>query len=432
AGGLMADAYHSAGASLGWLPWPDSQLQFSAQAAQASPKQQGTERGVQSDLSWSQRLSDSWAVSSAGSWRSQGYRDLEDSTYVGNNKDQQRSRYRDQQSLTASWAHPALGTFSAGVSRTASYNGESSSRALASWGTSVGRVSLSASAEWQVGGRQQNDNSIYLNISVPLGETRRGRAWVRNTGGEHRLGMGVNEQLNDQLSYRVGVERDSRDREVESSIGVSALPWYSQLDFNYTRSNDERASYQGGARGGVVLHEDGLTFSPYPVRDTFAVVSVGEMAGIKVTTPSGPVWTDWQGQAVASQLSPYSRSPVEVQTRSLPRNAEIHNGLAVLAAGRGAVDKVQFGVALTRRALLNVTTDTGQPLPRGATVSNAEGEFITLVQEGSRVFLPDALQQRTLWVKPAGQPRCRLDFELPKNADPEVYFETASAQCRQP
>lgn len=104
----------------------------------------------------------------------------------------------------------------------------------------------------------------------------------------------------------------------------------------------------------------------------------------------------------------------------------------MLAAGRGAVDKVQFGVALTRRALLNVTTDTGQPLPRGATVSNAEGEFITLVQEGSRVFLPDALQQRTLWVKPAGQPRCRLDFELPKNADPEVYFETASAQCRQP
>lgn len=59
----------------------------------------------------------------------------------------------------------------------------------------------------------------------------------------------MNEQLNDQLSYRVGVERDSRDREVESSIGVSALPWYSQLDFNYTRSNDERASYQGGARG---------------------------------------------------------------------------------------------------------------------------------------------------------------------------------------
>jgi outer membrane usher protein FimD/PapC len=429
-GVLVADAYRSAGMNLGWLPWQDSQLQFSAQAAQAN--HQGRERGVQTDLSWSQRFSENWSVSTASSWRSQGYRDLEDSTFVGNSRDQQRSRYRDQQSLTASWAHPQLGAFSAGVSRTASYNGESSSRALASWGTSFGRVSVSASAEWQVGGRQQNDDSLYLNISVPLGENRRVRTWARRTGSEHRLGAGLSEQLNDQLSYRVGVEHDSRDREVESSIGVSALPWYSQLDFNYTRSDDDRASYQGGARGGVVLHGDGVTFSPYPVRDTFAVMSVGEMAGIKVSTPSGPVWTDWQGQAVVPQVSAYGRSPVEVQTRSLPRNADIHNGLAVISAGRGAVDKVQFGVALTRRALLNVTTDNGQPLPRGATVSTAEGEFITLVQEGSQVFLPDVLDTRPLWVKAPGHARCRLSFELPKEADPEVYFETAPARCHQP
>ncbi|UII72533.1 fimbria/pilus outer membrane usher protein [Pseudomonas sp. HN11] len=427
-GVLMADAYRAIGVNLGWLPWQDSQLQFTTQAAEAS--REGRDRGVQSDLSWSQRLSDSWSVSTAASWRSQGYRDLEDSTYVGNNRDQQRSRYRDQQSFTASWAHPTLGAFSAGVSRTASYNAESSSRALASWGTSFGRVSVSASAEWQVGGRQQNDNSVYLNLSVPLGESRRGRAWARRTGGEHRLGVGVSEQLNDQLSYRVGVERDSRNREVESSVGVSALPWYSQLDFNYTRSDDERSSYQGGVRGGVVVHGDGVTFSPYPVRDTFAVMSVGQMAGVKVSTPSGPVWTDWQGQAVVPQVSAYGRSPVEVQTRSLPRNADIHNGLAVIAAGRGAVDKVQFGVALTRRALLNVTTDNGQPLPRGATVSTAEGEFVTLVQEGSQVFLPDVLDPRPLWVKAPGQPRCRLEFQLPEDADPEVYFETAPARCR--
>ncbi|WP_370694888.1 fimbria/pilus outer membrane usher protein [Pseudomonas sp. FP2335] len=427
-GGLMADAYRAVGVNLGWLPWQDSQLQFTTQAAEAS--REGRDRGVQTDLSWSQRLNDSWSLSTSGSWRSQGYRDLEDSTYVGNSRDQQRSRYRDQQSFTASWAHPALGAFSAGVSRTASYNGESSSRALASWGRSFGRVSVSASAEWQVGGRQQNDNSVYLNLSVPLGESRRGRAWARHTGGEHRLGAGVSEQLNDQLSYRVGVERDSRDREVESSLGVSALPWYSQLDFNYTRSDNERSSYQGGARGGVVVHGDGVTFSPYPVRETFAVMSVGEMAGVKVSTPSGPVWTDWQGQAVVPQLNAYGRSPVEVQTRSLPRNADIHNGLAMISAGRGAVDKVQFGVALTRRALLNVTTDSGQPLPRGATVSTAEGEFVTLVQEGSQVFLPDVLDPRPLWVKPPGQPRCRLEFQLPEDADPEVYFETAPARCR--
>ncbi|SEE35674.1 fimbria/pilus outer membrane usher protein [Pseudomonas palleroniana] len=429
-GGLIADAYRAAGMNLGWLPRPDTQLQFTVQGAQAT--RVGNEQGVQTDLSWSQRLNDNWAITTAASWRSLGYRDLDESTYSRYTHEQERSRYRDQQSLTASWASPWLGAFSAGVSRSASYAGYSSSRALASWGTSVGGVSVSASAEWQVGGRQQSDDSLYLNISLPLGENRRARAWARNTGGEHRVGVGMSEQVNDQLAYRVGVERDSRDREVESSLGVSALPYYSQLDFNYTRSEDQRSSYQGGARGGVVLHGDGVTFSPYPVRDTFAVVSVGEMAGIKLSTPSGPVWTDWQGQAVAPQLAAYGRSPVEVQTRSLPRNADINNGLAVLTAGRGSVDKLQFGVSLTRRVLLSVTTADGRPLPRGAAVSTENGEFVTLVQEGSQVFLPNALDQRPLWVKPPDQPRCRLDFALPKDGDPNVYFETAPARCLTP
>lgn len=247
-------------------------------------------------------------------------------------------------------------------------------------------------------------------------------------GGEHRTGLGLNEQINEQLAYRVAVEHDTRDREVESSLGLSALPYYSQLDFNYTRSDAERSSYQGGARGAVVMHGGGVTFSPYPVRDTFAVVSVGEMAGVQVSTPSGPVWTDWQGHAVASQLSPYGRSPVEVQTRSLPRNADISNGLAVVSAGRGAVDRVEFGVSLTRRALLTLD----RPVPRGAAVTTEDGEFITLVQENNQVFIPNVLDTRTLWIKAPGQPRCHLRFELPAKADPHVYYETAPARCQTP
>ncbi|MBC3922168.1 fimbria/pilus outer membrane usher protein [Pseudomonas lurida] len=425
-GVLAAMDYRSVGLNLGFLPAQDSQWQLAVIAAESTRRDQ--QRGLQTDLSWSQRLGDRWAISAANSWRTEDYRDLSESTYLTDTREQQRSRYRDQQSATASWSHPRLGAFSAGVSRTSSFAGDSSSRALASWGTQVGGVSLSATAEWHMGGRRYNDDAVYLNISVPLGERRRGRAWVRNSGGEHRIGTGVNEQINDQLAYRVGVEHDSRDRQVESSLGLSALPFYTQLDVNYTRSDDERSSYQGGARGAVVLHGDGVTFSPYPVRDTFALLSVGDMAGVKVSTPSGPVWTDWQGQAVVPQVSAYGRSPVEVQTGSLPRNADISNGLAVVSAGRGAVDRLEFGVALTRRALLTLD----RPVPRGATVTTADDEFVTLVQESNHVFLPTVLDLPPLWIKAPGQPRCRLHFELPKKADPQVYFETAPARCPLP
>lgn len=428
-GVLAASQYRSVGASLGWLPWLDSQIQLSTQVSNSQAQEKVS--GVQTDLSWSQRLGEQWSISAANSWRSIGYRELEESTYArdDNNRD---SRYRDQQSLNLGWSHPRLGAFSAGVSRSANFAGDSSSRALASWGTSIGAVSLSASAEWQMGGDQQQDNAVYLNISVPLGESRRLRSWVRNSGGENRTGLGLTEQIDDQLSYRVSAEHDSSDHQVETTLGISALPRYSQLDLSYSRSDAERSSYQGGARGGVVLHGDGMTFSPYPVRDTFALVSVGDMSGIKLSTPSGPVWTDWQGQAVVPQVAAYGRSPVEVQTRSLPRNADINNGLAMISAGRGAVDRVEFGVGLTRRLLLTVSNDQGAPLPAGASVSSADGEFITLVQEGSQVFLPNVLGQSTLWITTPQGSRCQLRYSLPEKADPSVYFETAPARCHAP
>ena len=434
-GVLAASEYRSAGASLGWLPWLDSQIQLSTQLSNS----QGWEKvsGMQTDLSWSQRLGEQWSISAANSWRSVGYRELEESTYArddspGRNSERRISRYRDQQSLNLGWSHPLLGAFSAGVSRSANFAGDSSSRALASWGTSIGAVSLSASAEWQMGGSQQQDNAVYLNVSVPLGASRRMRSWVRNSGGENRTGLGITEQIDDQLSYRVGAEHDSSDHQVETTLGVSALPRYSQLDFSYSRSDAERSSYQGGARGGVVLHSDGMTFSPYPVRDTFALISVGDMSGIKLSTPSGPVWTDWQGQAVVPQVAAYGRSPVEVQTRSLPRNADINNGLAMISAGRGAVDRVEFGVGLTRRMLLTVSNDQGEPLPAGASVSTASGEFVTLVQDGSQVFLPNVLEPPTLWITTPQGGRCELRYELPAKADPSVYFETAPARCNVP
>ncbi|MNF48285.1 Outer membrane usher protein FimD precursor [compost metagenome] len=419
--------YRAAGAGLSLLPGPVTQIQTTLQAADTSTHQ--ADRGLQADLNVSQRLGEQWSINAATSHRTFGYRELSEAVF-DTRSERSQSRYRDQQSLSLTWSTPGFGAFSSGFSRSTTFDGQNSSRALASWGTRIGDVSVSATAQWQVSGTQRSDDSVYLSLSIPLGERRRARTWVRRSAGEYRSGVGLNEQINDQLSYRVGVEHDTRDKQVQSSAGVSLLPRYSQLDLNYTRSDAERSSYQMGARGGAVLHGDGLTLSPYAVRDTFALLSVGDESAIKVSTPSGPVWTDWKGQAVVPQVSAYGRSPVEVDTRSLPRNLDINNGLAVVSAGRGAVDKVEFGVTLTRRALLKVTTDDGTPLPRGATVSSADGEFITLAQEGGLVFLPNALTTRDLWITAPGLERCALRFELPAKANTQVYYETADARCR--
>ncbi|VVO08250.1 Outer membrane usher protein FimD [Pseudomonas fluorescens] len=427
AGLTGAADYRAAGVGVGLLPSPGTQAQATLSAADATGNK--ASQGLQADLNVTHRLSDQWAINGGSAYRTFGYRELEDTVFDRTSSSSQ-SRYRDQQSASFSWSHPELGTFSGGLSRSSTFDGQSSSRALASWGTRIASVSVSTTVEWQISGMNRADNSAYLNLSIPLGENRRARTWVRSSAGESRSGVGLSEQIGDQLAYRVGVERDTRDRQVQSTAGVSLLPRYTQLDLNYTRSDAERSSYQASARGGAVLHGGGLTLSPYPVSDTFALLSVGDMGAIKVTTPSGPVWTDWQGQAVIPQVAAYGRSKVEVDPKSLPRNVDIHNGLAMITAGRGAVDNVEFGVSLTRRALLKVTTANGVPLPRGAAVNTVDGEFITLVQDGGLVFLPNALDSRTLWVTAPGLERCELSFELPQDVDPQAYYETASAKCR--
>ncbi|HEF4757827.1 TPA: fimbria/pilus outer membrane usher protein [Pseudomonas putida] len=421
-----AEDYRAAGAGVAVLPSPDTQVQATLTGADASKQ---SNQGLQADLSVSHRFSERWAFNAGSSYRTQGYRELEDAVF-DNTTDDSKSRYRDQQSAALSWAHPRFGAFSGGFSQSSSFDGQSSSRALASWGTNIRGVSVSVTSEWQVSGADRNDDSVYVNLSIPLGETRRARTWVRSSDGEYRSGVGLSEQINDQLAYRIGVEHDTRDKEVQTTAGVSLLPRYTQLDLNYTRGDDDRASYQASARGGAVLHSGGLTLSPYPISDTFALLSVGDMGAIKVSTPSGPVWTDWQGQAVVPQVAAYGRSPVEVDTKTLPRNADINNGLAVISAGRGAVDKVEFGVSMTRRALLKVTTPNGAPLPRGAAVNTEDGEFVTLVQEGGLVFLPNVLDTRALFIKAPGLERCELSFRLPEEADTNAYYETAPAKCR--
>jgi outer membrane usher protein FimD/PapC len=180
----------------------------------------------------------------------------------------------------------------------------------------------------------------------------------------------------------------------------------------------------------VVLHEDGFTLSPYPLQDTFGLLTLENIAGVRIDTPGGSVWTDRQGRAVLPQLAPFGRSNVQVATASLPRNVDIQQGAAMIQAARGAVPRVKFPVSVTRRLLLQVLDDNGRRLERGANVSDEHGRLITLVQENGVIFVPDFHASPELWSRTLDDQPCRLHVELSSAADPQAYYEKATVQCR--
>jgi outer membrane usher protein FimD/PapC len=425
-GGVMAaSSYRAIGGGAAIQTTTGTQLQLNVTGSHA---QREDAFGLQAALILSQRLGGRWSLGFAQTRQSLGYRNLLDTT-PGTQAATIRSRYRDQSSATLSWSPPELGSLSAGYSRTILFDGRRTSRALASWGTRIGRASVSLSAEWSLGTtRGGRDNSVYLNVSLPLGEHRRLSSSMRRHGAGTRHGVNLSEQINEYASYRAGLEYQSVDRRSSLTAGVSLLPRYFQLDAGYAH-NPTSSSHSLGLRGGLVLHAHGLTASPYAVRETFGVLAVDGTAGVRVSTPAGPVWTDARGYAVLPQLSPFGKSHIEVVTSSLPRHLDIHNGAAVVQMWRGAVTTLRFGVSKTRRVLLSARSVDGHDLPMGATVTDEDGELVSLVQGSGQIFVPNALTSSRLWVTAPGFPRCELTYELAASPDADAYYESAPAVC---
>lgn len=93
----------------------------------------------------------------------------------------------------------------------------------------------------------------------------------------------------------------------------------------------------------MAAHRHGVTFTPWAIRDTFAIASLDKpVSGVRIETSQGPVWTDFSGQAVIPSVSAWRDAAVEINTATLPKNMDIGNGLRMLKQGRGAVGKSAF------------------------------------------------------------------------------------------
>ncbi|AZE86503.1 putative outer membrane usher protein YhcD [Pseudomonas orientalis] len=354
------------------------------------------------------------------------------------------SRFKNQYTAGVTWVDPTLGAFSLGYTRGAQFDGQSSEHVFASWNKSFRYADVALIADSQVGGTQarrdaardrnrrdtvrEDDLSLRLQVSVPLGGDRRVNSYISRRGGQSRAGTALNERVNEYVNYEVGVERDLSAKEQSVRGQVDLTPRYTRVGLGASR-DPLGTSYTGQLQGGVVAHAGGITFSPYTVQDTFGIASVGDIGSAKIDTPQGPVWTDFTGQAVLPSLPAYTNSHIEVQTQSLPKRVDLKNGTRVLAAGRGSVNTVAFDVVKVRRMLVNATDDRGRPLPQGAAVFGKGDRFLTSVVGEGTIFLNDVNDLQDLKVLLPDSASCLLNISPGGPPDNDKFFETTAAVC---
>ena len=378
-------------------------------------------QGVQQSLSISSAFFERASFGLSATLRSEQYRDVLDNQVYS--ADQLQQRFANQFSATLGWADPRWGGFSAAISRSALHNGEHRQRLSGSWGKGFKHASVSFNIE-----AESNATAMHLSIGIPLGGSRQLRTYASHRDTQTTLGSALSEQVNDTASYRLGVDGIGEARGSRLNASVGLLPRYAQVGLGVNRDAASN-SYMGQLKGGIAVHEDGVTFSPYAIQDTFGIASVGDLSGVQLTTPSGPVWTDGDGRAVIPGLSAYSQSRVQVMTRTLPRRVDLINGFKEVQAGRGSFNTLDFEVISVRRVLLQIVDGQGLPVSRGASVLTEQGQLLGSVVEGGKAFLSDVQGAQTLHVQLANNRRCELQLEPPPDTHSDRLYEAMEGVC---
>lgn len=427
AGAMLGSDYQSAGMALQIPLLPRTALGLRQVVSRARREDQ---LGAQFQFSLSTALTERVSANLSVTQQVQGFRTLSDTTW-NRDTDQPDQRIRNQMTLGLSGASLLLGSFSGGFSRFTDFEDDTSSRLSASWSRMFQRTSVSLSLERDMGGSAHDSRGFatYLTVSVPMGRSGALRSFVRKDDlSGTRSGLRLNQQINDAVAYSATVERPENG-EADVSGRLNLLPRYTQVDLGYSQRGSGSTGYDFGARGGVALHSEGLTLSPYTVRETFALLKAGDAAGVKLRTPYGPVWTDAAGRAVVASVPAYRNTRVEIDTASLARNVDVLNGYREIAAARGSVQRLEFQMATSRRVLLHAHTADDQVVGKGFGVFDELGRYVTSVLDDGRIFLSDIQADAALHVQKADGSRCHLTFELAEEADPDELYESASARC---
>lgn len=424
-GTIISDGYQAVGVSLdsGILP----QTMLSAQVNQAWDGQ-NARQGQKYQLQASFAAKMGFSLSASVTKNSEHYRELSQAL-----NDDELSANKYEYSLGASWGAPVLGAFSTSIYETQPYGGGGRSRyATLNWGKTFKTFSVTTSWQRQLsGGSENTDNEdiVYINISVPLGQHQL-NAYSRQKKDASRYGLSTTGRLTEDTTYSLGTERDSRDSENSFSAGTYSNLHYTQLSLNAGMNGSQSRNYSGSLQGGVSVHSGGVTLSPLTIRDTFAIAQLDKpVAGVKLDTPQGPVWTDFRGQAVIPSVNAWQASRVELRTETLPKNMDIGNGTRVLKQARGAVGKVQFGTLTQRRVLMTAKMPDGKPLPKGVAITDAAGNYLTTSVDDGVLFLNDvANDQRFTAQLESGS--CTLALSLPDEAPKDTFYETVSGICK--
>ena len=300
----------------------------------------------------------------------------------------------------------------------------------AAWRSLSYSVSLERNQQSVGNGELQTDNQLAVTLSMPLGSNPgSSRAWfngVRDSRGDYTTQAGLSGQVLDDRDTFYSVQAGHDSYSGSSGAGkLDTTTAFGRFNAGYSQGRDFHA-VSVGAAGSLVAHRGGLN-AGQPLGETFALVEVPDVAGARLGNFNN-VQTSGNGYAVMPYAQPYRANWVSLDTRSLGADVDLDTAITQVVPRRGAVPVVQFKAALGRRVQFELVRADGSRLPMGASVEDANGKLLAVVDPASRALVLSEQEQGELSVRWSDQ-RCRAPFSLPPR-DPARAYERLRVVCQ--
>ena len=315
------------------------------------------------------------------------------------------------------WNAVGLGNVGASYLRL-QYPGSAPSRyASAYWNRNVGRDwGLNFSINQNLD--DSDDRSLYLGVSVNLGERRALSTSLQRNAGRDSANIEVNQSV--PTAGGLGWRLRASHSDGGAVGGLAEANWLGE----HGRVNGGIAGASGdwygyaGANGGLVLMS-GDVFASRSVNDAFAVVSTGDVAGVPVKLENRLVGTsNDNGLLLVTPLNAWQRNRLAIDPMDLPPDMRLGQVELFAVPSDRAGTEVRFDVEPVRAAVVVLQDTSGVPLAAGASAMLAGNPAsATFVGYDGEVYL-DVLDDRNTLQVSTADGRCQVAFDYPATSAP--------------
>jgi outer membrane usher protein len=273
------------------------------------------------------------------------------------------------------------------------------------------------------------DRSVYLSMSLSLGNNRQSNVAAQRNGDRMLYTVDVSQPVpGDGSQGGVGWRAQARHGD-DGTGGLAEVGWLNRVgrySLGAARQGDSSFAYANAS--GSLVWMGGHLFAAREVPDAFAVVSTNGFGGVPVRLENRPIGvTDDKGFLLVTPLLSWQRNRISIDTLDLPADLRADRVDTQVTPRQSAGLGVSFGLRRSRSITLVLQDGQGQPLPAGSEVRLPDQRSAVVGYDGE-VYLEDLPAQALLQVD-TGQGRCTVRVPLVTAAEGSAPLRREPLQC---